>query len=270
MRRWSEAQRLNGKKIGFVPTMGALHQGHLDLVKRAQKVSDAVVVSIFVNPTQFAANEDLSRYPRDIKKDCKACREIGVVAIFMPDAADIYADNSSVWVIEESLSQNWCGSSRPTHFRGVCTVVAKLFNIVQPQTAVFGQKDFQQVAVIRQMTRDLHFPIKIVMAPITREPDGLAMSSRNVYLSLQERENGLGLYKALQLAQKCFGQDEKNATSLSKKIDTVLQSHNLKIDYVAIVDDKTLEPVKTVKAGNVILLAAYAGKTRLIDNAILR
>ncbi|MEI6645350.1 MAG: pantoate--beta-alanine ligase [bacterium] len=265
---WAREQHRAGKRIGFVPTMGFLHAGHLSLVEEARKQSDVVCLSIFVNPTQFGPNEDLEKYPRDEENDLRLCREEGVDMVFLPRPDGMYAPDASVFVDEEKLQRGLCGSRRPGHFRGVCTVVAKLFNIVQPDVAVFGQKDFQQVAVIRRMVRDLNFPIDIVMAPTMREADGMAMSSRNVYLSPTERENALGVSRALK-SLGSVGAGHPAAEPMREQMRAVLEQYGLREDYVAIVDADTLEPVSHVEAGNVALIAAYCGKTRLIDNRIL-
>lgn len=265
---WAREQHRSGKRIGFVPTMGYLHAGHMSLVEEAKKQSDVVCLSIFVNPTQFGPKEDFEAYPRDEENDLRLCREEGVDVVFLPSPDRMYAPDASVFVDEEKLQCGLCGTRRPGHFRGVCTVVAKLFNIVQPDVAVFGQKDFQQVAVIRRMVRDLNFPIEIFMAPTMREPDGLAMSSRNVYLSPTDRENALGLSRALR-SLGAVGQGHPSAEPLREQIRNVLEQYGLLEDYVAIVDADTLEPVAHVEPGNVALVAAYCGKTRLIDNMIL-
>ncbi len=265
---WAREQHRAGKRIGFVPTMGFLHAGHLSLVEEARKQSDVVCLSIFVNPTQFGPNEDLEKYPRDEENDLRLCREEGVDMVFLPRPDGMYAPDASVFVDEEKLQRGLCGSRRPGHFRGVCTVVAKLFNIVQPDVAVFGQKDFQQVAVIRRMVRDLNFPIDIVMAPTMREADGMAMSSRNVYLSPTERENALGVSRALK-SLGSVGAGHPAAEPMREQMRAVLEQYGLREDYVAIVDADTLESVSHVEAGNVALIAAYCGKTRLIDNRIL-
>jgi pantoate--beta-alanine ligase len=265
---WAREQHRAGKRIGFVPTMGYLHAGHLSLVEEAKKQADVVCLSIFVNPKQFGPHEDFAAYPRDEESDLQLCREGGVDVVFLPRPDGMYAPDASVFVDEDKLQRGLCGTRRPGHFRGVCTVVAKLFNIVQPDVAVFGQKDFQQVAVIRRMVRDLDFPIEIIMAPTMREPDGLAMSSRNVYLSPTERENALGVSRALR-SLGGVGQGHPSAEPLREQMRKVLERYGLLEDYVAIVDADTLEPVTRVESGNVALIAAYCGKTRLIDNRIL-
>ena len=265
MTAWAQEQRRSGRRIGFVPTMGYLHAGHLSLVDEAKRLADAVVVSIFVNPTQFGPHEDFEKYPRDEQRDMTLCREADVAAVFLPTPATMYAQDASVFVDEAALQHGLCGARRPGHFKGVCTVVAKLFNIVLPDVAVFGQKDFQQVAVIRRMVRDLNFPVAIVTAPTFREPDGLAMSSRNVYLSAGERQQALGLSRALGTVSA----GALPADALRGQMREVLEQHGLRVDYAEIVDAETLQPVKDVAKGHVALVAAYCGKTRLIDNRVL-
>lgn len=264
LQKWCAAQRMAGTKIALVPTMGALHEGHLSLIAAAKRRgADEVVVSVFVNPTQFGPNEDYAKYPRDAKSDAAKCRKAGATAIFFPTPATMYAADHSVWVEEDgALSGCLCGARRPGHFRGVCTVVAKLFNIVRPHLAVFGQKDFQQAAIIRRMERDLNFGIDIVVAPIVREPSGLARSSRNAYLSDAEKENALALSKSLQALKEGPWADQK------RKTVKALSSHGLVVDYVEAVDAETLKPVKTIGKGTAVLLAVYDGKTRLIDNRL--
>lgn len=264
LQKWCAAQRMAGAKIALVPTMGALHEGHLSLIAAAKRRgADEVVVSVFVNPTQFGPNEDYAKYPRDAKSDAAKCRKAGATAIFFPTPATMYAADHSVWVEEDgALSGCLCGARRPGHFRGVCTVVAKLFNIVRPHLAVFGQKDFQQAAIIRRMERDLNFGIDIVVAPIVREPSGLARSSRNTYLSDVEKENALALSKSLQALKEGPWADQK------RKTVKALSSHGLVVDYVEAVDAETLKPVKAIGKGTVVLLAVYDGKTRLIDNRL--
>lgn len=269
MRQWSLAQKAEGKRMGLVPTMGCLHQGHLSLVAEAHKLADAVAVSIFVNPTQFGPNEDFAKYPRAEERDLDLCRQAGVDAVFLPQAAAMYATDASTRVTEERLSTSLCGARRPGHFSGVCTVVAKLFNIAQPDVAVFGQKDFQQVAVIRRMVRDLDFPVEIVTAPIMREADGLAMSSRNAYLSAAERQQAVGVSRALQSAAFALAHGTNDADELRHLMSADLEKHGLRPDYTAIVDQNSLAPVSQARPGDVALVAAYCGKTRLIDNQTL-
>lgn len=270
MQAWAQAARRSGIRVGLVPTMGALHEGHLSLIRRAFERVDHVVVSIFVNPTQFAPGEDLDRYPRQLAVDAERCAAEGVTCLFAPEATGVYAADHSVYVEESVLSKGLCGGTRPEHFRGVLTVVAKLFNLVQPDVAVFGQKDAQQAALIRRMVRDLDFPVEIDVAPIVREPDGLAMSSRNAYLSVAERQSALGLSRSLQEAVRAFGSGVRDATSLRAAIAAALEaSPDVRIDYVATVDAESLAPVETLRSGILIALAAYVGRTRLIDNVVL-
>jgi len=269
MQRWAMAQRAQGARVGLVPTMGYLHSGHLSLITAAKQRADAVAVSIFVNPVQFGPNEDFEKYPRDEARDLALCREAGAQAVFLPPASAMYAPDASVSVNEERLSAGLCGARRPGHFRGVCTVVAKLFNIALPHVAVFGQKDYQQSAVIRRMVRDLDFPVEIVVAPIVREADGLALSSRNVYLAGDERERALGLSRALQSAAESVASGPCGADEVRRRMGEVLERHALKIDYVEIADAETLEPVTVAARGNVALIAVFCGKTRLIDNRVL-
>ena len=262
LQRWCEVRRMAGAKVALVPTMGALHEGHLSLIAAAKsRGADEIVVSVFVNPTQFGPKEDYAKYPRDHRADAAKCRRAGATAIFFPTPANMYAPDHSVWVEEDgALSGSLCGARRPGHFRGVCTVVAKLFNLVRPHLAVFGQKDFQQAAIIRRMVRDLNFGIETVMAPIVREPSGLARSSRNAYLSEQERASAIALSQSLAAIKPGPWAAQRRRT------ERYLAAHGLKVDYVEAVDADTLVPVKAVRKGVAVLLAAYAGKTRLIDN----
>lgn len=263
--------RTSAKKIALVPTMGYLHEGHLSLVDVAKVNADVVVMSIFVNPTQFAPNEDLMRYPRDIERDERLARERGVDYIFHPEVAEMYPDPYFTYVVTEQLAKVLCGISRPTHFRGVTTVVAKLFNIIQPDVAVFGQKDAQQAVIVKQMVRDLNFPIQIIVAPIVREPDGLAMSSRNFYLTPEERQQAPIIFKALQAARENVKNGLTDANQVRDQITKMIQTSPLaRIDYVEIIDDQTLTPVETVKPGTFAAVAVYYGKTRLIDNIYLK
>ena len=265
LQRWCASVRESGRKVALVPTMGALHEGHLSLIAAAKKAgADEIVVSIFVNPTQFGPNEDYAKYPRDAKADSTQCRRAGATAVFFPTPDNMYASDHSVWVVEDgSLSDCLCGARRPGHFRGVCTVVAKLFNLVHPHVAVFGQKDFQQATIIRRMVRDLNFDVEILVAPIVREPSGLALSSRNAYLSDEERANSLAL------SQSLAGIKDGAWTVQRNRIVKNLESHGLKVDYVEAVDSATLRPVKSIRPGVAVLLAVYDGKTRLIDNRVI-
>jgi len=263
LREWSRTEARAGRGVGFVPTMGCLHDGHLSLVAVARERADSVAASIFVNPTQFAPGEDFEKYPRTEARDLALLEAAGCDAVFMPDAKAMYITDASIFVDETALSTHHDGASRPGHFRGVCTIVAKLFNIVEPAVAVFGQKDFQQAAIIKRMVRDLDFPIKIVVAPIVREPDGLAMSSRNTYLTPDERARALVLNRALDFAEHYKSPD------LTEKIKSMISEAGLKVDYVTLADPDTLEPVTEPRPGLVLLLAAWCGKTRLIDNRVL-
>lgn len=268
-----EADRLreSGKKIGFVPTMGYLHEGHLNLVREAKKNSDVIVMSIFVNPTQFAPNEDFEDYPRNFDRDRLLAEKEGCDIIFYPDAKEMYPDKYLTYVEVEKITRILCGASRPTHFRGVTTIVSKLFNIVKPHIAVFGQKDYQQAVVIKKMTSDLNFDIKIIIAPIVREQDGLAMSSRNTYLSPAEREQALVLYQSLKMAEAEILSGENNAEVIKQKIRQMINKKpDAVIDYVEIVDSETLESQTSIKSDVVIALAVKVGKTRLIDNIIVK
>ncbi len=272
--RWKRA----GIKVGFVPTMGYLHEGHLSLVRTARRhigKKGKVVVSIYVNPTQFGPTEDLAKYPRDLKRDLELCRETGVDLVFTPGDSDMYPGkaerNYSTYVVEEKLSQTMEGTARPVHFRGVTTVVAKLFNLVLPDVAVFGQKDFQQAAIIRRMVCDLNFPVKIIVAPTLRERDGLAMSSRNKYLLGDLRRQATVLWCALKIAKTIVDKSKSvPAADLKSDLKKLIQIEpDAKLDYVEFFDPKTLLPVASVKPGTHMALAVYIGRTRLIDNARL-
>jgi pantoate--beta-alanine ligase len=271
--RWKRA----GTKIGFVPTLGYLHEGHLSLVREARKHAGPggkVVVSIYVNPTQFAPTEDLSRYPRDLERDLKMLRALGVDVVFTPGDQEIYPGKSenrcSTYVVEENLARLMEGASRPTHFRGVTTIVAKLFNLVLPDVAVFGQKDYQQAAIIQRMVADLNFPLKIVVAPTYREPDGLAMSSRNKFLDAEQRAQAVILFHALRSAKAAVAKKSVTAVRLKKDLRHFITAVPLaRLDYVEFFDPETLQPVRQVKRGAHMALAVFFGKTRLIDNARL-
>ena len=278
-----------GIRVGFVPTMGYLHDGHLSLVREARKCvgkNGKVVVSIYVNPAQFAPTEDLAKYPRDLKRDLKLCREAGVDVVFTPNDAEMYPrwgeatdeparedarpTGFSTYVVEEKLSQSMEGASRPTHFRGVTTVVAKLFNLVQPDAAVFGQKDFQQAAIIKHMVRDLNFPVKIIVAPTVREADGLAMSSRNKFLNAEQRAQAVILFHALRAASLAVKRKQVSAARLKTDVKEFVTAAPLaRLDYVEFFDAETLFPVAQVKRGTQMALAVFFGKTRLIDNVRL-
>lgn len=266
----SEKIRLSGKKIAFVPTMGFLHDGHMSLLKEGKKHGDDLVLSIFVNPTQFAAGEDLDTYPSNLERDFEMAEKEGVDAIFLPESNTIYGENYQSYVTLKTLPKFLCGATRPSHFRGVTTIVTKLFNIVKPHFAIFGQKDFQQLAIIRQMTNDLNFDIEIIGAPIVREPDGLAMSSRNAYLSKDERIYGLSLIKALQKAQKLVSNGEKSSEVLINIAKEIITSNpGTSIDYLTICNPVNLETVSVIDQSVLFAIAVNIGNTRLIDNAIL-
>jgi pantoate--beta-alanine ligase len=268
LRAGGEQPRSRG--VGFVPTMGALHAGHRSLIQAARQRCAIVVVSIFVNPTQFGPNEDFTRYPRTLEQDCEMLDAEGVDVVFTPTAEAMYPAGASTFVDVEGVSERLDGASRPGHFRGVATVVAKLFHIVQPDLAFFGQKDAAQVAVLRKMVRDLDFPLEVIVCPTVREPDGLAMSSRNRYLSAEERRQALVLSRALQAAQTLTGHGERHAAALLETMRATLRDEPaILIDYLAIVDPETLLPVDDLESGGLLAIAAYIGKTRLIDNTLL-
>lgn len=266
----SSSERPTPRSIAFVPTMGALHAGHRSLVQAARKRCDIVVVSIFVNPTQFGPNEDFSRYPRTLEQDCRMLEAEGVDVVFTPTTEAMYPPGASTFVDVEGVSDRLDGASRPGHFRGVATVVAKLFHIVQPDLALFGQKDAAQVAVLRKMVRDLDFPLEIILCPTVREPDGLAMSSRNRYLSAEERRQALTLFRALRSAEILVARGELHASALLQTmLATLQQEPAIRVDYIAVVDPETLLPIDDVNNGGLLAVAAYVGNTRLIDNVLL-
>ena len=263
LQRWCRAQKLAGRRIALVPTMGYLHEGHISQIEAAKRRgADEIVVSVFVNPVQFGPNEDYATYPRDERADLAKCRLAGATAVFFPTPENMYLPRHSVYVSEEDLSKGLCGARRPGHFRGVCTVVAKLFNLAHPDFAVFGQKDYQQAQVIRRMVRDLNFDLKVVVAPIVREPSGLARSSRNTYLSAEKKARAVAISATL-------------AAVKSGKIKTLaaaakaIEKAGLRVDYVECVDAETLEPRRRIEKGSCVLVAAFCGKTRLIDNVLV-
>ncbi|MBZ4644894.1 MAG: pantoate--beta-alanine ligase [Petroclostridium sp.] len=263
-------EQKNGKIIGFVPTMGYLHEGHLSLIRRAANENDMAVVSIFVNPTQFGPAEDFERYPRDLQRDVNLAQQAGANVIFAPDVAEMYPQGYKTYVEVQEITNTLCGASRPGHFRGVTTIVTKLFNIVRPDRAYFGQKDAQQAIVIQQMTKDLDMDVEIMVCPIVREKDGLAMSSRNVYLNPQEREQAVVLSESLALAKKLIIQGERDAFKIKAAIvDKITQKPLAKIDYVSIVDAQTLKDIHHITNRVLIALAVKFGATRLIDNIIV-
>jgi pantoate--beta-alanine ligase len=280
MRSASRAARHAGQRLGFVPTMGALHQGHLSLVRAARENCDTVAASIFVNPTQFGPTEDLAKYPRSFERDCELLEREGVATLFAPSVEEMYptaADNGSTpvtWVTVEGLSEKLDGRARPGHFRGVTTVVSKLFHIVEPDAAFFGQKDAAQVAILRRMVRDLHLPLEIVVCPIVREPDGLAMSSRNKYLDPAQRKQALVLHRTLKRIEELANAGERGASALIAAARQVFDEENgeensVRLDYFEIVNPDTLDPIENVCAGALVAVAAYVGTTRLIDNILL-
>ena len=261
----------DGKSVGLVPTMGFLHEGHLSLIKRARAENDLLVVSLFVNPTQFGPGEDLESYPRDLEKDAALCREKGADILFAPDAGEMYFEDYGTYVeVSGELTKGLCGKSRPSHFKGVTSVVSKLFNIVDPDRAYFGQKDAQQVAVIKRMVRDLNFDIEIVVCPIVREKDGLAKSSRNIYLSEEERKAALVLNKSLRAAAERISSGERNAYEIKAMIEKMIKEESLSsIDYVEVVDAESIKPIENLKGSVLVALAVSFGKARLIDNICL-
>jgi pantoate--beta-alanine ligase len=266
-RAWKQA----GRRIGFVPTMGYLHDGHRSLIERARARADVVVVSIFVNPIQFGPNEDLSRYPRDFARDEAVCRAAGADALFYPESTSMYAADHSVYVEETRLGSGLCGAARPGHFRGVTTVVAKLFNLVRPDCAVFGEKDAQQLRIIRRMVRDLAFPVEVVSGPTVREADGLAMSSRNALLKPEERAQAVCLRKALDEAERLYRSGERSARTVEISMRAVIARSALaRVDYLELVDDETLEPVTRLDRPTLVALAVKFPSARLIDNLVLR
>lgn len=270
IRKMVKGWRKEGLSVGLVPTMGFLHEGHKSLILRAAAENDRVVVSDFVNPTQFGPGEDLESYPRDINRDAALCEEAGASVIFNPEPSEMYASDFSTYVNMENLSKGLCGKTRPIHFRGVCTVVSKLFNIVAPDRAYFGQKDAQQLAIIRRMVRDLNFDIEIVGCPIIREADGLAKSSRNTYLNAEERQAALCLSRAVRLGEKMAAEGEKDADRIVSEMISLIKAEPLaKIDYVEAVNGITIEPVKKIEGTVLVAMAVYIGKTRLIDNFII-
>lgn len=265
VRQWKK----EGLTVGLVPTMGYLHEGHESLIKRAVAENDRVVVSVFLNPTQFAPNEDLASYPRDFEADTKLCEGAGAALVFHPEPSEMYAEDACTFVDMTAVAKELCGKSRPIHFRGVCTVVNKLMNISMADRAYFGQKDAQQLAVIRRMVRDLNMNVEVVGCPIIREADGLAKSSRNTYLSEEERKAGLVLSQAVKLGQKLVAEGEKSAAAVTGAMSELISAEPLaKIDYVSMVSWDSIEPVETIEGPVLVAMAVYIGKTRLIDNFI--
>jgi pantoate--beta-alanine ligase len=263
------ALKKEGKSIGFVPTMGSLHAGHLSLVDLIKKQCDVLLLSIYVNPTQFGVGEDFEKYPRDLDKDLAMCERRGVDMVFAPESTEIYQADASTFVIEESVGKGLCGNARPNHFRGVATVCAKLFNLCQPDKVALGQKDAQQVVVLKRMIRDLHFPIEVVVGPILREPDGLAMSSRNAYLEPKQREDALLVFKSLEAARKVV--EEKGSNNVDRvkaeAMNILTSGRFLRVNYVEVVNRETMRPETEVVAGRSLLaVAVWVDQVRLIDN----
>ena len=271
MQQWASATREAGKKIAFVPTMGFLHEGHVALMRAGKNRGDYLVVSIFVNPTQFGVGEDYEDYPRDLEGDTEKVLSAGGDIIFAPLVKEMYPSAYQTFVAVENVTQNLCGASRPSHFRGVTTVVAKLFNVVKPHVAIFGEKDYQQLVTIRQMTRDLNFDIEIIGMPTIREKDGLAMSSRNKYLKLEERKQALCLFNALNQVEKLFQEGEKNSKKLiDRAVEIIRFQPAATIDYVKVCHPETIEDLERIDDKALIALAVKIGKTRLIDNRVLK
>jgi pantoate--beta-alanine ligase len=270
LRRVLAGVRREGQSIGLVPTMGALHEGHLSLVRASQAENDYTVVTVFVNPTQFGPNEDLAKYPRTLRADLEVLGKLGVPLVFAPPGEEVYRQGHATWVEVESVAGRWEGKFRPGHFRGVTTVVLKLFNMVGADVAYFGQKDYQQFQVIRRMVEELDVPIELRVCPTVREPDGLAKSSRNVYLDGDARQRALVLWKSLSLARELVEQGERDAETIADRMrQGILSTPGAEIDYVALADPDTLEPVSTIAAKTVALVAVRIDNTRLIDNCLL-
>jgi len=269
MQSMSESLRRQGKKISFVPTMGYFHEGHLALMREAKKMADCLVISIYVNPTQFGPKEDLSKYPRNFERDYKMAQNVGVDVILYPPDKEMYPENYQTYVLVEKTTQNLCGLSRPSHFRGVTTVCSKLFNIVKPHYAVFGKKDYQQYVTIKRMVADLNMDLEIIGLPTVREADGLAMSSRNVYLQENERSSALKLVESLKLAQRMYDQGERKSSMIIKETTNLIKSAlDTEIDYIKICDGSTLVDIENITAEAVMALAVKVGTTRLIDNHV--
>ncbi|HEY61147.1 MAG TPA: pantoate--beta-alanine ligase [Anaerolineae bacterium] len=266
-----EIRKNLSEPVGFVPTMGYLHEGHLSLVRQAKQDCNNVIVSIFVNPTQFGPNEDLNSYPRDLERDCSLLREVGTDVVWIPETNEMYPENFQTWVIVNNLTKPLEGARRPDHFRGVTTIVAKLFNAVQPNKAYFGQKDAQQAIVIKRMVKDLNYPIDIVVCPIVREPDGLAMSSRNTYLSEDERNAATVLYRGLNAAKDLFERGVHDADKIRTIVRKTIEAEPLaKLQYVSCADPHTLEELVGEFSQSLLSIAVFVGKTRLIDNIVLQ
>jgi pantoate--beta-alanine ligase len=270
LRDWRAAERASGRRVALVPTMGYLHEGHLALIARARRHADSVVLSVFVNPLQFGPNEDFARYPRDLARDRSLAAAHGVDVLFTPLVEAMYPPGAEIRVVAGETAERWEGSARPGHFTGVLTVVAKLFHLVQPDVACFGQKDIQQVILIQRLIRDLDWPIELAVAPIVREADGLAMSSRNVYLSAEERDKALALHRGLRGAVEAWEGGERAATVLQRIVQASLRAvSGVRAEYIAVVEPQQMRPVKVAPAGTILAVAAWVGTTRLIDNVIL-
>jgi pantoate--beta-alanine ligase len=271
MKERASQARGAGKIIAFVPTMGYFHEGHLSLMREGRRRGDLLVVSLFVNPTQFAPHEDFKSYPRDFERDRKMTEDVGVDILFTPETSEMYPPDHQTAVRVEKVTQNLCGKSRPIHFQGVTTVVMMLFEIVMPHLAIFGEKDYQQLITVQQMVRDLHMSVEVVGMPTIRETDGLAMSSRNTYLLREERKAALSLYRSLQKAEELLQKGERKADRILHEMEGILQSEPLvRIDYIQICDAYTLQDVDRIEKDVVVALAVYLGKTRLIDNLVFR
>ncbi|UCH83015.1 MAG: pantoate--beta-alanine ligase [Candidatus Latescibacterota bacterium] len=270
LRAWVGGEKRRGLSVAFVPTMGALHGGHRACIEKAAELGDVVVVSIFVNPTQFGPGEDLDKYPATLDKDLELCRNLGVAAVFVPETREMYTTNQNVWVEVEGLTSPLCGRSRPGHFRGVATVVAKLFNIVAPDTAVFGQKDAQQAVVINEMVTRLNLPVRVALAPTIREPDGLALSSRNGYLGDADRQRAASIYQALLAGRDAISRGDRTAKTIIEAVQTRLATGGIDdVEYVELVTADTLEPIDRVEGRVLLGVAVRIGTTRLIDNVVL-
>ncbi|MBN2539300.1 MAG: pantoate--beta-alanine ligase [Deltaproteobacteria bacterium] len=269
MQDFSESLRLRGKRIAFVPTMGYLHDGHLELMKEGRKRGDCLITSIYVNPTQFGPNEDLDKYPRDFERDERLSRDVGVDVIFYPPNSQMYPENYQTYISVENITDNLCGLSRPCFFRGVTTICAKLFNIIKPHVTIFGRKDFQQLIVIKKMVADLNMDIEVVGMPTVREPDGLAMSSRNAYLKEDERESALSLIRSLKRAADLYNHGQRDAGTIIKEVTDFIEKHpGTRIDYVKICDAETMKDVGRLDGKSVLALAVWVGTPRLIDNYV--
>ncbi|RLA78036.1 MAG: pantoate--beta-alanine ligase [Deltaproteobacteria bacterium] len=270
MQRRAEAWRLQGRRIAFVPTMGYFHEGHLSLMREGRRLGDVLVVSIFVNPTQFGPSEDYERYPRDLERDLRLAEEVGVDVVFAPQASEMYPEGFQTYVEVTELQKHLCGRFRPGHFRGVATVVAKLFNIVKPHVAIFGRKDYQQLLIIRRMVEDLNMDVEVVGMPTVREPDGLAASSRNTYLRPEERQAALALYRSLKRAEELFAEGRRNPSDILREVHSVLDKEPLlQVEYVELCHPETLQPLEGEFQKGLLAIAARVGSTRLIDNIVL-